>query len=116
MEQVLIARLDLGKVEEAKILYFKLKHQFGGESVRVKILRGMIYEAEGDFSEARIFFKTLAQSSPLNQHVLKRRISIEKACGNISQAIALLTQYLGVFAVDANGWQELAELHIKNGR
>merc|ERR1712137_144871 len=114
-EQVIMARLDLGKVEEAKFLYFQLKHQFGNASVRVQILRGMIYEAEGDWNGARQFYQTLTQSNPTNQFLLKRRICVEKASGRVAQAISLLTQYLDLFSVDVNAWEELGELHIKNG-
>jgi len=115
MEQVVMARLDLGKVEEAKLLYFKLKHQFGNASVRVQILRGMIYEAEGDWAGARQFYKPLTQTNPTNQFLLKRRICVEKAAGRIAQAISLLTQYLELFSIDVDAWEELGELHVKNG-
>ena len=116
IEQVLLARLDVGDIEGAKNLYFDLKNQFGKESIRVQTLLGMMYEANGDLEKARQFYTSFHSKQPMNQLIYKRRVCVEKALGNWDNAIKLLGKYLQIHTTDTNAWEELGELHVKQNK
>ncbi|KAK1390051.1 ER membrane protein complex subunit 2, partial [Heracleum sosnowskyi] len=44
--------------------------------------------------------------------ILKRRVAMTRAQGNISEAIEKLNQYLEIFLADHDAWRELAEIYV----
>lgn len=116
MEQVILAKLDVGDINGANILYLKLKNQFGKDSIRVQTIRGMIHEANGELEQASKYYSTIQSKDPMNQLIYKRRISVEKALGNLNNAIKLLTKYLQIHTVDYGAWEELGEIYIKQNK
>lgn len=116
LEQIIFARLDVGDINGAKILYFDLRNQFGKESIRVQILLGMIHEANGELEKAREFYIKLQTLDQMNQLIYKRQISVEKALGNQKNAIKILAKYLQIHTVDIGAWEELAELYVKENK
>ncbi|KAE8684180.1 protein tesmin/TSO1-like CXC 2-like [Hibiscus syriacus] len=110
-EQVAIAAMDCQCLDVAKDCIKVLMKKFP-ESKRVGRLNGMLLEAKGSWAEAEKAYSSLLEDSPLDQVIHKRRISMAKAQGNISEAIELLNKYLEIFMADHEAWRELAELHV----
>ncbi|KAK3014082.1 hypothetical protein RJ639_008214 [Escallonia herrerae] len=82
------------------------------ESKRVGRLEAMLLEAKGSWAEAEKAYLSLLEDNPLDQVILKRRVALTKAQGNISGAIQRLIEYLEVFMADHEAWRELAEIYV----
>ncbi|XP_022101461.1 ER membrane protein complex subunit 2-like isoform X1 [Acanthaster planci] len=111
-EQVCIAALDVGDIEEASLSINALKKQFS-KSTRVKRLQGMKLEAQGRFDDAKLVYEELLKEDPSNAMIKKRMISIFKAQDRIPEAIKELNKYLESFMADHEAWLELSELYIQ---
>ncbi|KDP23644.1 hypothetical protein JCGZ_23477 [Jatropha curcas] len=110
-EQVAIAAMDCQCLDVAKDCINVLQKRFP-ESKRAGRLEGMLLEAKGSWAEAEKAYSSLLEDNPLDQVILKRRVAVAKAQGNISGAIELLNKYLEIFMADSDAWRELAEIYV----
>lgn len=111
IEQAYIAALDTQRMDIANECYKALSHEFPG-SLRVKKLGAMQLEAVEKYEEAMDLLDSIIKVDKANSACRKRKVAIYKAQGRIPAAIKELTDYLKIFAADAEGWQELSELYI----
>lgn len=107
-----IAKLDVGDLQGARNLFEELIKKFGRNSNRLRVLQGMMLEANGQYDKAMQFYERLIQDNPLDQNFVKRAICVHKALGNKGEAILLLSNYLKNNSADFNGWLELADLYL----
>ncbi|XP_033640668.1 ER membrane protein complex subunit 2-like [Asterias rubens] len=111
-EQVCIAALDVGDIEEAVGCIEALKTKFP-QSKRVKRLQGMKLEAQGRFEDAKLVYDELLKEDPSNAMIRKRLVAILKAQDRIGDAIKELNRYLESFMADHEAWLELSDLYIQ---
>ncbi|XP_072037742.1 ER membrane protein complex subunit 2-like [Amphiura filiformis] len=110
-EQVCIAALDTGNIDLATHCIQCLSQQFP-QSLRVKRLQGMRFEALARYDEAEIVYETILESDASNALARKRRVAIFKAQDRISDAIKELNKYLEKFMGDHEAWMELSDLYV----
>ncbi|RVW13058.1 ER membrane protein complex subunit 2 [Vitis vinifera] len=75
-------------------------------------LEGMLLESKGSWAEAEKAYSSLLEENPFDQVVLKRRVAMAKAQGDMSGAIEWLNKYLETFMADHDAWRELAEIYV----
>ncbi|KAK1369887.1 hypothetical protein POM88_035979 [Heracleum sosnowskyi] len=63
---------------------------------------------EGRFEDATF----LRDNTGAGLVILKRRVAMTRAQGNISGAIEKLNQYLEIFMADHDAWRELVEIYV----
>ena len=110
-EQVLVASLDVGDTETAKKCLIKLNVQFPGSS-RVKRAEGMILESTGEFEGALKIYDEILEKNPTNLLILRRKVCVHKAKGDISLTISALNSILEINASDVSIWIELSEIYL----
>lgn len=93
-EQVLIASLECGRIDNATMYLNLLENRFGRKSVRVRHLRGLCLEAGGDAAEAKKLYEQLLKEMPTNDFCIKRLCAILKSEGRYAEAIAVLERDL----------------------
>eukprot|EP00456_Euglypha_rotunda_P042330 TRINITY_DN33009_c0_g1_i4.p1 TRINITY_DN33009_c0_g1~~TRINITY_DN33009_c0_g1_i4.p1 ORF type:complete len:178 (-),score=28.89 TRINITY_DN33009_c0_g1_i4:11-544(-) len=91
-ERVFIAALDShqkGEVETnvAQTCLKALVTKFGKQSLRIKKLLALNYEAEGKYNEANSQLESILREDPVNVHAFKRKIALAKARGQNDDAI-----------------------------
>jgi len=111
LEQLALASLDLGALEDAESACAKLYDAFPG-SARVGRLAGMIMEASGRHDEALKHYENVLEKHPADQRVMKRKAACRYASGDLPGAIEELVKYLDVFMADVDAWDWLADLYV----
>ncbi|CAG9769441.1 unnamed protein product [Ceutorhynchus assimilis] len=111
LEQVCIAALDCHILYVAKNCIETLAKEFPN-SLRVRRLQAMFYEAKEDFEKATEILDSIIKIDENNSAARKRKITVLKAQGRTVAAIKELTEYLKIFMADFEAWQELSELYI----
>ncbi|CAJ1041654.1 Tetratricopeptide repeat/TPR repeat, putative [Leishmania guyanensis] len=128
-EQVLIASLECGRIENATMYLNLLESRFGKKSVRVSHLRGLCLEAQGKIPEAKKLYEQVLKDMPTNDFCVKRLSAIYKSNGHYEEAIRVLEKdlvytdeddkqhtYLEVHCGDAlSTYRELSNLHYLLG-
>lgn len=110
-EQVCIAALDCQRLDLSEICLELLHNKFPN-SVRVKRLLGMRYEAEKKFAKAEEVYQSIIEKDESNMFARKRLVTIAKSENDIPKAIDLLNKYLEQFMTDFEGWMELCDLYL----
>ncbi|XP_030505822.1 uncharacterized protein LOC115720782 isoform X2 [Cannabis sativa] len=110
-EQVAVAAMDCQCLDVAKDCINALMKRFP-ESKRVGKLEAMLLEAKGSWAEAEKAYSSLLEDNPLDQGILKRRVAMAKAQGDVSGAIDCLNKYLETFMADHDAWRDLAEIYV----
>jgi tetratricopeptide (TPR) repeat protein len=64
------------------------------------------------FEEALVYYDELLKDNPSDTLVIKRKIAIFKAQGEITMAIDQLVELLEMTMADYESWSELADLYI----
>jgi tetratricopeptide (TPR) repeat protein len=93
-EQVLTAALDTGDIKLAEKSLKCLQDRFSKNSARVKRLEGLIMEGKEEFEEALVYYDELLKDNPSDTLVIKRKIAIYKAQGEMAMAIDQLVELL----------------------
>jgi ER membrane protein complex subunit 2 len=93
-EQVLIASLECGRIENALMYLNLLENRFGKKSVRVSHLRGLCLEAQGKITEAKKLYEQTLKEMPTNDFCVKRLAAMYKADGHYEEAIRVLEEDL----------------------
>ena len=110
-EQVCLALLDTGDIDEAKKVVLKLSRRFP-KSLRVGVLEGTLCECCEDFDKAEEIYRAILEENEVHQGAWKRLSCVYKAKGDTRNAIDVLKKYLDVFMTDAEAWEELAFLYL----
>nr|SVE84484.1 EOG090X0CGE [Daphnia pulex] len=111
LEQVFIAALDCHNMEVANFCLSKLNQEFP-DSLRVKRLKAMKYEASEKYEHALDILDLIIKKDETNAASRKRKVTIYKSQGMIIEAIKELTDYLRIFMADQEAWMELCDLYI----
>nr|SVE77226.1 EOG090X0CGE [Daphnia lumholtzi]SVE78467.1 EOG090X0CGE [Daphnia lumholtzi] len=111
LEQVFIAALDCHNMEVANFCLSKLNQEFP-DSMRVKRLKAMKYEALERYEDALDILELIIKKDETNAAPRKRKVTIYKSRGMIIEAIKELTDYLKIFMADQEAWMELSDLYI----
>ncbi|CAM9464663.1 unnamed protein product [Choristocarpus tenellus] len=110
-EQVLTSALDVPNLELADKCLAALQKKFPS-SQRVRRLEGMRLEAGGSYEAAEGIYTSLLEENPSNSLAIKRKVAVLIAQGKTTVAVKALNGYLSDFGADAEGWLQLAKLHI----
>ncbi|XP_044761337.1 ER membrane protein complex subunit 2-like [Coccinella septempunctata] len=111
LEQVCLAALDFYNVDIAQKCIWRLYKEFP-DSLRVKKLEAMYHEASENYEKALSIINEIIKADPTNSAARKRKVAVLKAQNKIPEAIKELVDYLKIFMVDAEAWQELSELYL----
>ncbi|KAL6751917.1 hypothetical protein V8C86DRAFT_3019753 [Haematococcus lacustris] len=111
-EQVAVAAMDIGSTDQAAALVRAIAKRFP-DSNRMRRLKGMWWEAQGQHSQAEQIYKDILDNQPSNELALKRLVALEKSRGRLPEAVEALKAYLDVFSNDREGWEELGELYLE---
>jgi len=82
------------------------------DSMRVKRLEGMLWEAKGDVALAQTEYDEIIAVDPQNFPAIKRQIAICRARGRLDLAVKKLNEYLSTFCSDTEAWCMLHELYL----
>jgi tetratricopeptide (TPR) repeat protein len=113
LEQLLVAYLDVGKVEKAVSLLSQLETQFRGS--RMEILRARILEVQGNYEAAMAVYTKQLEIDPTHMGLSRRRAMAHVAKGDRTKAIEYLVQHVDTFAQDVDAWISLAKLYCQHG-
>uniref|UniRef100_A0A2C9KIV9 ER membrane protein complex subunit 2 n=1 Tax=Biomphalaria glabrata TaxID=6526 RepID=A0A2C9KIV9_BIOGL len=110
-EQVCAAALDCQRFDTAELCIQALDNKFP-KSIRVRRLKGMLYEAREEYTDAEEEYNSILEKDETNMYAKKRKIAILKARQKISEAIHSLNDYLKSFMTDYEAWNELCDLYL----
>lgn len=128
-EQVLVALLQAGRtgmrrgagaaadsdeLRAAQEYITTLAAQFP-DSLRVKRLEGMMWEAKGEADLAMSDYDEILQDDPSNILAVKRQVAVLRARGGptrLAEAARRLTEHLATFCSDHEAWLLLQELYL----
>ncbi|EFJ32913.1 hypothetical protein SELMODRAFT_167610 [Selaginella moellendorffii] len=110
-EQVAIAALDCQCLTAAKECIGALLKKFP-DSTRVGRLEGMWFEARGSWQQAEKVYASILEEHPTDARILKRKIAMAKAQGNLMGAVDEMNKYLELFMADHECWKELADVYL----
>lgn len=111
-EQRCLAFIDSFDFEGAQKHISEFEDKFGKSSKRVRRLKAMMLEAQGEYGQAKEIYQKMLEENPSNMLVQKRIISMLKAQGMIGATIAALVKYLETYESDTAAWKQLADLYI----
>ncbi|GFH18524.1 TPR_REGION domain-containing protein [Haematococcus lacustris] len=111
-EELAVAAMDIGSTDQAAALVRAIAKRFP-DSNRMRRLKGMWWEAQGQHSQAEQIYKDILDNQPSNELALKRLVALEKSRGRLPEAVEALKAYLDVFSNDREGWEELGELYLE---
>lgn len=111
LEQVCIASFDCNRLDVANDCLQVLTSKFP-KSLRIALLQALHLEALERYDDALQLVDSIIKTDETNAAPRKRRVAILKAQGKTLDAIKELSDYLKVFMVDQDAWQELCELYL----
>ncbi|KAK9878919.1 hypothetical protein WA026_003743 [Henosepilachna vigintioctopunctata] len=82
------------------------------DSLRVKKLEAMCYEANENYEGALKILNDIITVDSTNSSARKRKVAVLKAQNRIPDTIKELVDYLKIYMADSEAWQELSELYI----
>ena len=126
-EQVVAALLAYGRsgkgkggetdeMKQAQEFVTKLAAQFP-ESLRVKKLEGLVFEAKGEAELANGEYDEILAEDPANLLAIKRQVALCRSRptpARLAEAAQKLCKYLETFCSDHEGWVMLHELYLTN--
>ena len=82
------------------------------DSLRVKRLEGMLWEATGEHKEAMEVYDGILKEDEHHLGAIKRQIAVCRARGRPAEAVKRLNEYLTTFSSDHEAWLMLHELYL----
>jgi len=113
-EQLIISALDLARFDLVDQCIDILDAKFP-DSMRVHKLKGMRFEAVGQFEEAEIQYRQMLEHDSTNSICRKRLVAIKKAQGDFVGARRELCEHVKSFHADFEAWHELSDLYVLDG-
>ena len=89
-----------------------LSHQFP-DSMRVKRLEGMMWEAKGEHDMATKDYDDILEADPNALQAMKRQVALLRARGRPVEAAKKLVEHLGVVCSDTESWLALCDLYLQ---
>mmetsp|Transcript_70624 Transcript_70624/g.193749 ORF Transcript_70624/g.193749 Transcript_70624/m.193749 type:complete len:325 (+) Transcript_70624:70-1044(+) len=84
------------------------------ESLRVKRLDGMLWEAKGMFDMASKEYEAILAEDPNNILATKRMIALCRARGQPGEAASRLVKYLDMVCSDTEAWLQLSAIYLNS--
>ena len=113
IERIVIASLELNKMDTCTKYVHILRNKFGKNSIRVRILLGMYHEKNGHFDEALKYYNNILSVDPNNINAMKRKIAMSIDNNDYKLSIKQLNEYLSIYCNDKNAWKQLLSLYMK---
>eukprot|EP00049_Salpingoeca_infusionum_P008459 m.139607 g.139607 ORF g.139607 m.139607 type:complete len:282 (-) comp14020_c0_seq1:210-1055(-) len=114
-EKIIMATFD-SDVEEHREMqeecFEQLEARFPN-SLRVRRLQGMAFEARGDWDAAMETYNSLLEQDSGDAVALKRKVCVYEAQGDLTTALTTLNIYLKDTPLDVDAWQHAADLNIE---
>lgn len=110
-ENIFTSALDYGDYTTADKYLQLLINKFP-QSSRVKRLLGMGLESQGEYENALKLYDEILAETPTNLLVLKRKVAIFRAQGNMKLAVEALHDIVKLYQSDSSSWLELADIHL----
>lgn len=82
------------------------------DSLRVKRLEGMLWEAKGMFDMAMKDYEDILTEDPNNMQAAKRQIALCRGRGKSAEAATRLVKYLEVVCSDVEAWLQLCAIYL----
>ncbi|KAG9258294.1 uncharacterized protein F5Z01DRAFT_614923 [Emericellopsis atlantica] len=118
-ENLLLSCLRSGDDKSAIECLDRITARFGSQNERVMALTGLGKEAtaKGDEQLQHILteYQEILGENAANIPIAKRRVALLRSMGKDSEAITALGTLLDSSPTDAEGWSELADLHLSQG-
>jgi len=125
-EQVYVALLQYGKSGKHALSAdavmpedLRVAQEYGNilsaqfpDSLRVKRLDGMLWEAKGMHDMALKEYDEILAEDPNNLLATKRQIALCRARGKTAEAASRLVKYLEVVCSDVDAWLQLASIYL----
>ena len=114
-EQMVNSLLDMGGTDELKAArgHIEVLEKQFPDSSRVQKLKGLAFEAEGQFDKAQELYEAMLQKNHANLAVMKRMVACKKAKKEKIEAVKYLLSITTNFSGDLETWFELADLYIE---
>lgn len=109
-EKIVIQSLGAGDKKLANKYIALLERRFGQKSNRVRLLKGLFFEANGEEAEAEKLYAEILRADPSNCKAVQRRAAIQAGKGNLSDAVRIL-EYDRVYSSDNNEKFKFSEIH-----
>ena len=123
-EQVFVALLQYGKSHQLKADAsmhedLRVAQEYGNilsaqfpDSLRVKRLDGMLWEAKGMYDDAMKEYDEILAEDPHNILATKRQVALCRARGKHGDAANRLVKYLELVSTDTEAWLQLAAIYL----
>jgi len=82
------------------------------DSLRVKRLEGMMWEAKGEHDMAMGDYEEILKEDPNNLFAMKRQVALLRARGRVTDAAKKLADHLTVVCSDTDAWLQLCDLYL----
>lgn len=112
-EKIVTDSLGSGQHEVAKEYLLLLERRFGSKSNRIRLLKGMLLEAEGNDAEAEKQYVEILRSNPSHLGAVQRQAAMRAGKGKIRDAIRIL-EYDLVYSDESKEKFTFREIHPKD--
>lgn len=112
-EKIVVDSLGSGQHEVAKEYLLLLERRFGSKSNRIRLLKGMLLEAEGNDTEAEKQYVEILRSNPSHLGAVQRQAAMRAGKGKIREAIRIL-EYDLVYSDESKEKFTFQEIHLKD--
>lgn len=110
-ESIFLSALDVGDIGLATTYLAKLQTKFP-KSSRVQRLLAMKFEALGEYDKAIAQYDKLLAENPGNILAMKRKASLRRSQGQLSEAVTILHEIIRLWPADSGVWIELCDIHL----
>ncbi|KAM7203725.1 TPR repeat protein oca3 [Rhypophila sp. PSN 637] len=118
-ENLLLSCLRTGDEQAAHQCLERLVTRFGDDNERIMAFKGLLKEADaqqnGDLVRILNEYDQILSENDTNIPITKRRISLLRSMGRVSDAASSLVQLLEFSPTDAEAWSELSDIYLSQG-
>ncbi|KAK3326456.1 hypothetical protein B0H66DRAFT_530461 [Apodospora peruviana] len=118
-ENLLLSCLRTGDEQAAHQCLERLVARLGNNNERVLAFKGLLKEAEAknnnELERVLKEYDQILSENDTNIPITKRRISLLRSMGRVSEAASSLVQLLDFSPTDAEAWSELADVYLTQG-
>ncbi|KAK4211647.1 TPR repeat protein oca3 [Rhypophila decipiens] len=118
-ENMLLSCLRTENDQAAHLFLERLVTRFGDDNERIMAFKGLLKEAvarqNGDQVRILNEYDQILSENDTNIPITKRRISLLRSMGRVSDAASSLVQLLEFSPTDAEAWSELSDIYLSQG-